>query len=183
MTGARATPPRCERTNTSKQSALRRHPGRADVEMPRNARQYSDEISEIWDAADREGRDLTSGERAHVEQLIESAKSMHSIEQQMRELGGNAPEFVTRTDPNHSFTGGGPGDVFVKSAGYQRIQDASGRGQTWTTGPVEVSKTPLMHRMPASNAFEMYKGTLLETGVGGPGGGLVGRARRGVPAV
>jgi HK97 family phage major capsid protein len=63
--------------------------------------------------------------------------------------------------------------VFVKSAGYQRIQDASGRGQTWSTGPVEVSKTPLMQRMPASNGFEMYKGTLLETGVGGPGGGLV----------
>ena len=140
--------------------------------MPRNARQYSDEIQDVWANADREGRDLTSGERAHVEQLIESAKSMHSIEQQMRELGGDAPAFVTSTDPNHSFAAGGPGDVFIASKGYQRIQDASGRGQTWSTGPVEVSKTPLMQRMPASNAFSMYKGTLLETGVGGPGGGL-----------
>ena len=140
--------------------------------MPRNAKQYSDEIQEVWANADREGRDLTSGERAHVEQLIESAKSMHSIEQHMRELGGDAPSFVTRTDPNWSNTAGGPGDVFIKSAGYQRIQDASGRGQTWTTGPVEVSKTQLMQRLPAG-MHELVKGTLLETGVGGPGGGAV----------
>jgi HK97 family phage major capsid protein len=41
--------------------------------------------------------------------------------------------------------------------------DPSGRGQTWTTGPVEVSAMPLT----------LMKGTLLETGAGGPGGGLV----------
>jgi HK97 family phage major capsid protein len=127
----------------------------------------------MWNAADAEGRDLTPGERSQMEDLVAATKSMHSIEQQMREIGGGAPSFVTRMDPNHSFAGGGPGDVFVKSQGYQRIQDASGRGQTWSTGPIEVSKVPLMQRLPASNAFEMYKGTLLETGVGGPGGGLV----------
>jgi hypothetical protein len=82
----------------------------------------------------------------------------------MRVLDGFAPSFVKATDPNHSFAGGGgPGDVFVKSAAYQKIMDPSGRGQTWTTGPVEVSAMPLT----------LMKGTLLETGAGGPGGGLV----------
>jgi HK97 family phage major capsid protein len=51
----------------------------------------------------------------------------------------------------------------VKSAGYQRIQDPSGRSQQWSTGPVEVAQSMVMH-----------KGTLLETvGGAGPGGGLV----------
>jgi hypothetical protein len=87
--------------------------------MPRTAKQHAEDLQELWARADREGRDLTSGERAHVEQLIESAKSMHHIEQQMRELGGDAPSFVTRTDPNWSHTAGGPGDVFIASAGVK----------------------------------------------------------------
>ena len=69
------------------------------------------------------------------------------------------------TDPNWSPTGGGPGDVFVASKGYQQIQDPAGRGQQWSTGPVEVAKG-----MPHT----LLKGTLLETAGGaGPGGGLV----------
>jgi len=128
--------------------------------MPKTAKQHAEELQEVWDNADREGRDLTPGERAHVEQLIESAKSMHRIEQQMEEIGGGL-SFTKMTDPNHSFAGGGPGDVFVKSAAYQKIMDPSHRGQTWTTGPVEVS------------SMQLVKGTMLETGVGGPGGGLV----------
>ena len=80
----------------------------------------------------------------------------------MRDLGGNGPSFVTRTDPNWSNTAGGPGDRFVASKAYQRIADPAGRGQTWTSGPVEVSSTHML-----------VKGTMLETGVGGPGGGMV----------
>jgi HK97 family phage major capsid protein len=140
--------------------------------MPRNAKQYSDEVKELFARADAEGRDPTPAERAHVEQLLESGESMHRIEQQMKQLGGDASSFVTRTDPNHSFAGGGPGDVFVKSAAYQKIADPAGRGQTWTTGPVEVSSGPLIYPM-ASTSHQMVKGTILETGVGGPGGGLV----------
>jgi HK97 family phage major capsid protein len=56
-------------------------------------------------------------------------------------------------------TGGGPGDLFIKSAEYLRIRDPGSRGQTWSTGPIDVGLA--------------YKGTLLESGVGGPGGGLV----------
>ena len=141
--------------------------------MPKTAKALASEMEAMWNAADAEGRDLTPGERSQMEELVAATKSMHGIEQQMRELGGSAPSFVKATDPNHSFAGGGPGDVFVKSAAYQKIADPSGRGQTWTTGPVEVSKAPLMQRMPASDSFSMYKGTLLESGVGGPGGGAV----------
>jgi len=58
--------------------------------------------------------------------------------------------------------GGGPGDRFIASKAYQQIRDPGGRGQSWTTGPVEVSSTQFL-----------TKGTLLETTAGGPGGGLV----------
>ena len=130
--------------------------------MPKTAKALASQIEAVWNAADAEGRDLTPDERIHMEELIVATKSQHNIEKQIRDLGGDAPEFVTRTDPNHSFAGGGPGDVFVKSAAYQQIQDASGRGQTWTTGPVEVSSSHVL-----------IKGTMLESAVGGPGGGLV----------
>ena len=56
-----------------------------------------------------------------MEELVAAAKSQHSIEKQIREIGGRGSSFVTSTDPNHSHTGGGPGDVFVKSAAYQKI--------------------------------------------------------------
>jgi HK97 family phage major capsid protein len=133
--------------------------------MPKTAKQYAAEMEEMWAQADREGRDLTPGERAHMEQLVESTKSMHSLEQQMRELGGAAPSFVTRTDPNHSFAGGGPGDVFIASKGYKQIADPSTRAQTWSTGPVEVANS-LPH--------VLLKGTLAENvGGAGHGGGLI----------
>ena len=61
MTRARAAPQGCERTNTPKQSALRRHPGRADVEMPKNAQALARDMEAMWNAADREGRELTPG--------------------------------------------------------------------------------------------------------------------------
>jgi HK97 family phage major capsid protein len=115
----------------------------------------------MWNAADAQGRGLTADERQYMAGLVDEATSQHELEKKMRELGGAGPRFVTATDPNHSFAGGGPGDVFIKSAAYQRIADPAGRGQTWTTGPVEVS------------SIQLVKGTMLETGVGGPGGGLV----------
>jgi HK97 family phage major capsid protein len=140
--------------------------------MPKNAKALAKQMEAMWNAADAEGRDLTPGERSRMEELVAATKSQHSIEQQMRELGGDAPSFVTRTDPNHSFAGGGPGDVFVKSAGYQKIMDPAGRGQSWSTGPVEVSDAPLMRSMQGM-PYQLIKGTLLESGVGGPGGGPV----------
>jgi HK97 family phage major capsid protein len=131
--------------------------------MPKNAHALADEIEGMWARAEREGRDLTAAEHNTMQELVDAAKSQHQIEQKMREIGGGGPCFATvPTDPNNSFAGGGPGDVFVKSAAYQKIADPSGRGQTWSTGPVQVSSGQLL-----------TKGTLLETGAGGPGGGLV----------
>jgi hypothetical protein len=130
--------------------------------MPRTAKALAAEMEAMWNAADAEGRDLTPGERSQMEELVAATTSQHSIEKQMRELGGNAPSFVTATGPNWSHTGGGPGDRFIASKGYQAIADPAGRGQRWSTGPVEVSSTHVL-----------VKGTMLETGVGGPGGGPV----------
>jgi HK97 family phage major capsid protein len=131
--------------------------------MPKTAKALVSEIEGIWDAAERENRGLTADERQYMEGLVDEAKSQNEIEKKIREIGGAGPSFVTATDPNWSPTGGGPGDMFVKSAAYQRVADPAGRGQTWSTGPVEVSSAP----------FALVKGTMLETTVGGPGGGMV----------
>jgi HK97 family phage major capsid protein len=132
--------------------------------MPhKTAAALSTEIQAIWEVADREGRGLDADERQHVKSLLEEAKSRRELELQLAEFGGNggAPGY---TDPNapHANNGGGPGDRFIKSKGYQAIQDPSSRPQTWTTGQIEVSPVPFH-----------TKGTLLETTAGGPGGGLV----------
>jgi len=38
----------------------------------------------MWARAEREGRDLTAGERSQMEELIEATKSQHSLEQQIK---------------------------------------------------------------------------------------------------
>ena len=130
--------------------------------MPRTAKQYASEIEEVWARADREGRDLTPDERSHMQELVDATTSQHELEKSIRAMDPGSISFVTRQDGGAAISGG-PGDVFVKSAGYQRISDPAGRGQQWSTGPVEVSKSQ----------FTLLKGTLLETGAGGPGGGMV----------
>jgi HK97 family phage major capsid protein len=85
----------------------------------------------------------------------------HAAPLQIKRIGGGMPSFVA-TDPNAGWTGGGPGDVFVRSAGWKAVADPGSRGQQWSTGLVEVS--PLM-----------MKGTLLE-GSGSPGSGSGGSA-------
>jgi HK97 family phage major capsid protein len=105
-------------------------------------------------------------ERLHTAELVVQAKSQQDIEKQITEiglqLGGGGPSVVRATDPNSSHTGGGPGDRFIASKAYQKVADPASRSQTWSTGPVEVSSTHVL-----------IKGTLLETGAGGPGGGAV----------
>jgi HK97 family phage major capsid protein len=130
--------------------------------MPKTAKALANEMEAIWATAERENRGLTADERQYMEGLVDEVKSQNELEKKMREIGGGVFSTVM-TDPNHSFAGGGPGDVFVKSAAYQKIMDPAGRAQTWSTGPVEVSSVP----------FAMVKGTMLETTVGGPGGGAV----------
>jgi HK97 family phage major capsid protein len=106
-----------------------------------------------------------------VAELLEEAQGQERVDKSIREIGLQigAGDVVR---PDGSSVRGGPGDVFVASKAYQEVRDPGSRGQSWSTGPVEVSKVPLMQRMPAG-MHELVKGTILETGVGGPGGGLV----------
>jgi len=137
--------------------------------MPRNAKQLADAMEEMWARAEREGRDLAADERSQMEVLIDAAKQQHSIEQQIKQMDPGAP-LAGLMNGGGGGGGwgeaqalrGGPGDVFVASKGYQLIRDPGSRPQSFSSGLIEVSNVPLER-----------KGTLLETGVGGPGGGLV----------
>jgi HK97 family phage major capsid protein len=127
----------------------------------KTAKQYADELQGIWDAADAEGRELTPGERAQVEQLIETAKSQHRVEKGIRELGLQlGGEHVVWSDGS-GVRGGSPGERFTLSKGYKAIKEAGARGQSWTSGLVDCG------------SFELYKGTMLE-GSGAPGSGTGG---------
>jgi capsid protein len=103
--------------------------------------------------ADSEARELTATERQQVADLVEGAKTAKSVEDFSLQLGAAASDS----------TGGGPGDVFIKSQGYKAIRASDLRPQQWSSGPVEVISPTGMQA----------KGTLLESGAGGPGGGLV----------
>ena len=103
--------------------------------MPRNSEGIATRCRRCGTRADAEGRDLTPDERDPHRRARRRARSRSTtIEKKMREIGGGGGEFRDPHRPERSDTGGGPGDVFVKSPGYQRIADSSGRGQTWTTG-------------------------------------------------
>jgi HK97 family phage major capsid protein len=106
--------------------------------------------AKAWlDAADYERRELSVEERWAVQRLLDTAEQMKgpSLGQQL----GASSSFSM----NGVAFGGAPGDVFVASDGFKKIQNSSSRGQQWTTGPVEV---PLLG-----------KGTLLEAPGGGAG--------------
>ena len=116
----------------------------------------------MFDLADDAGRELTADERARVEGLLESAKADREIEARMSELGRSigAPELVP--DSPHTLARLDAGARFIRSEGYQKIKAADGRAAEWSTGAVNVGNVGLS-----------AKGTLLESGAGGPGGGLV----------
>lgn len=127
--------------------------------MPKNSKQYVAEIEQMWDTAEREDRSLTISERTRMEGLLEQAKAQRDLENHINAMDPGAP-LLQRMGTGGAM-GGGPGDRFVASKEYQRVM-AGDRGQTWSTGQIKVSDVPMD-----------LKGTLLESGVGGPGGGLV----------
>jgi HK97 family phage major capsid protein len=107
----------------------------------------------LLDKARREGRDLTQGEKAAFEEAYaEAEKSL--VRAQVDHMGEAIG--VSSYDGGH-----GVGDQFVASKAYKAVQDPDARAQNWTTGPV-----------PVGNPMQ-YKGTLLESTAGGPGGGAV----------
>lgn len=126
-----------------------------------NALPYGVEARRILEKAQYEGRDLTPSEQGLLEGLGELAKSENAY-LDVKTLGRQLGPPGSFLDPM-SFGGDGPGDRFIASEGYKAGRDSSSRPQQWTTGMVEVS-----HSSPLE-----FKGTLLETGAGGPGGGLI----------
>jgi HK97 family phage major capsid protein len=108
----------------------------------------------IIEAARAEGRELTASEEKAVRSALAKASRLeteHQVDGFSKSIGAA---------PVGTYDTGGIGDIFVKSAGYQRVQDSAARGQTWSTGAVDVSGA-------------MFKGTLLESNSDGPGGGPV----------
>jgi hypothetical protein len=129
----------------------------------------------MFEQADLEGRELTGEERATVQRLLDDAQEIAATERQMDEigrmLGPAGGKSLVMTDPRASFTGGGPGDVFIQSKGFRQIADPGHRPQVWSSGAVEVP--PFEFQLKAYNtAPYQTKGTLLE-GTAGSGAGLV----------
>jgi HK97 family phage major capsid protein len=115
------------------------------------------EIKSIWASVDAEGRSATTGEKATVERLLRAVESEKMSERVKAVLGGDG---VDRSGPGMTgFHDVSPGERFVMSDGYKAVQSAQTRGQSWSTGPVDVSYGT--------------KGTLLE-GSGSPGSGTGG---------
>jgi hypothetical protein len=117
-------------------------------------RQLAGEASALFDKADAEGRPLTPDEREEAEDKMRRFKDLRSRQQAFEvasQLGAPDSEGWT--------FGGDAGKAFTASQGYKAIRDPAMRGQTFTSGAVEV---PLM-----------TKGTLLE-GPGAPGTGTGG---------
>jgi HK97 family phage major capsid protein len=103
--------------------------------------------------ADAEGRDLTVEERWQVERLLREAerlngKTTHAIGYHLGSPGNVSPYGIDY--------GAGPGDLFVKSAGFRKIASPDTRPQSWSTGPVDVGRSILGKA-----------GTALESGQGG----------------
>jgi HK97 family phage major capsid protein len=121
--------------------------------MHKSAQQLVSEYQQIFARADAEGRDLTLAEHKQVQELVESAKTAKSVEDFSRQIGKSTSDQ----------TAAGPGDIFISSAGYKAVRASDLRPQQWSSGPVEV----------ISGTGMQAKGTLLESGAGGPGGGLV----------
>jgi len=120
--------------------------------MPSKAHEILGEVHEILDRAETEGRELTDSEMRRYDSLITRAKQRGAIDRELRDLGGGGN---VMTDPRADvgFAGDGPGDLFIRSAGWKSISDPAHRPQQWTTGPVDVG-------------FQTKAGTVLESGQG-----------------
>jgi HK97 family phage major capsid protein len=115
------------------------------------------EIKSIWDGADAEGREAIRGECVQVDRLLKAVEKEKMNERVKSVLGGGA---VDRSGPGMTaFQSMSPGEAFVQSDGYKAVRSAEARGQSWSSGVVDVGFGT--------------KGTLLE-GAGSPGAGTGG---------
>jgi HK97 family phage major capsid protein len=102
--------------------------------MSEKARRASERVKAIVYAAQSEGRELTTAERTEAKNLLDGAFADIAAVRRRDRLDG--PSYLHGAGNN---TGGGLGDQFVRSAGWKRISDPNGRGQQWSSGPVELS--------------------------------------------
>ena len=127
--------------------------------------QLTDKVIAICDVAESEGRALSAEESSEVNALMDRAKALKSVDNQLRSFG--APSIVGDGNPFANQTSQlTPGEVFTNSEGFKAIQNPASRGSQWTTGIIEIAPPSMM----------AMKGTLLE-GLGNPGlgsgGGLI----------
>ncbi len=119
----------------------------------------------MFKQADAENRPLTAKERTYAQGLLDEAQETAAHEKRITDIGRHlGPVGDALTDPNADWIrggGSGPGDVFIKSKGWQAIANPGTRGQQWTSGAVEV---PAFHGKGMS--YGMKAGTLLESGQG-----------------
>lgn len=126
--------------------------------------QLASEASALFDKADAEGRALLPEEREEAEEKVARFKDLQarqqafSVAERIGTPGGSEITGGGGPGPGWVF-GGDAGKAFVASEGYKAIRDPAMRGQTFSSGAVEV---PLL-----------TKGTFLE-GAGAPGTGTGG---------
>lgn len=112
---------------------------------------FADEARAIIDAAESEGRGLRPAERKHVHELLTRAERTddHRIADELMRVEMPREGFATAYGGGKSW-----GEAFVASEGFKRIADAGLRGQTYSTGAVEVG------------SFSRKAGTIYESGQG-----------------
>ena len=117
----------------------------------------------MFEVADREGRALTTDERHYAEELLERAEQHGSAQKRIDEIGraigpaggGNELLRLDALDSPAHIPSGGAGDRFINSDGYKSLfGPGASRGETWSTGMIEVTDGPPMQ----------FKGTLGESG-------------------
>ena len=106
--------------------------------MQNTLREITDEARAIYQQAEMAGRDLTPKERGKVEELMAAGQELKQSTLREKVFGARGVPELLRGDGSPSVTFGSPGEQFVQSAGFKRIADPGARGQTYTTGAVDV---------------------------------------------
>ena len=122
-----------------------------------SSKQLADKAAAVFARADAEGRELTMEERSEVQGWVDAAQQQKDLEHSVKQLDpgdGKLSELVVTDGSSSETAGGGWGDAFVRSEGFKRIADPGRRGQSFTTGAIEVG------------TFQTKAGTVLESGQG-----------------